>query len=333
MRTNLAYIDTAALAAVDREAVQPSTVLVDRQAAQARHKVIAGVAVVDESAAEAARASAIAERKNAVSVFRKDRAQAEESLKSLGLTPMAIVPFNAWKRICTEADLFRLRPDLKSQIGIRVDGGFMLTRLLMRHLGWIMWWSVSSIPIFAAYWYADSHIAPSYGHSDRVAGVTLVACVLIVVAHFVMSCLYDGKPYDYVRRHIVSTVAWMRFGSRFSTEALKVLLPNGTSPSLPDRWVHLVLPVAPAEVQNIVSKARGMDLRVAAAPEAIDFRETPSQIFSRIEAENAERRRLLRADPIIYTVVGSAAVILAQYGEFPVEQMIVDRVMNSEHLL
>lgn len=98
----------------------------------------------------------------------------------------------------------------------------------------------------------------------------------------------------------------------------------------------LVLPQPPQDVQDILLKAAGADampLKVAAVAEAIAFKETPAQILKKQVAkreEEARRQERIDADPIVYWEHGSAAAIIAQFGDFPIEQEVVDSVAASD---
>ncbi len=136
-------------------------------------------------------------------------------------------------------------------------------------------------------------------------------------------------------------------------EYLGLLFPNGESEPVardfPDasllrrllssgEWpiaVTLVLPEPPADVVDILLKAHDakISLKVAAVADAVSFKETPSQIAGRIIAEQEAAARRLRDDPIIYTEGQIATAILAQFGDFPIERDLVDRVMSGQTAL
>lgn len=111
-----------------------------------------------------------------------------------------------------------------------------------------------------------------------------------------------------------------------------LVAPDGAS-------VALVLPTPPAGVADILLKASSKEylgLKVAAVAEAISFRETPAQILrSETAKREAEARRQERfdADPIIFYEEGTAAAIIAQFGDFPIEQQVVDAVVASDKLI
>lgn len=114
------------------------------------------------------------------------------------------------------------------------------------------------------------------------------------------------------------------------------LLGGFASPTLPTGFATLVLPVPPADVAAILLKCAGLPLKVAAVAEAISFKETPSELLrrevARREAE-ARRREAIMADPIVYVEHETAVAVIAQFGDFPIEQEVVDAVVRSNDLV
>jgi len=95
----------------------------------------------------------------------------------------------------------------------------------------------------------------------------------------------------------------------------------------------LVMPEPPADVAEVLRKAGDLPLKVAAVAGAIAFKETPSELYSRVLAARVAELRALRDDPIIYYECGEATAVLAQFGDFPVEKQVVDRIVTAEAVL
>ena len=134
-------------------------------------------------------------------------------------------------------------------------------------------------------------------------------------------------------------VEWLAENRR--DEYLRRLFPRGVSFSLAPgatSWrspyrATLVMPVPPPDVADRLLKAKGLDLKVATVADAVAFKETPSELYRRAPAISEAIERWLRDDPIIYFEQGTAAAILAQFGDFPIEQDVVARVLAAENLL
>jgi len=97
-------------------------------------------------------------------------------------------------------------------------------------------------------------------------------------------------------------------------------------------FATLVLPDPPADVVATLVKAADakVPMKVAAVADAVSFKESPSQIAGNYIAEQEAIARRLRDDPIIYTELPHATAILAQFGDFPIERELVDRVVSAE---
>lgn len=137
---------------------------------------------------------------------------------------------------------------------------------------------------------------------------------------------------------------WPRF--------LKMMFPDNVSLPFSDaaRYSHfdrpaatLILPDPPADVAAILCKAQGFTLTVAAVADAIGFVESPSDIAN---AANTDPKDLwaqkqgfadyadwVKRDPIIFTEHGSATAIIAQFGDFPIEQAVVDAAVASDDFI
>lgn len=90
------------------------------------------------------------------------------------------------------------------------------------------------------------------------------------------------------------------------------------------------LPNPPDDVAQILLRVQDLNLGVAATAEAIRFNDTPSVLIAGTYNERARAGEY--PDPIIFIEQGEAVAVIAQFGDFPVEREVVDRVVNSEHL-
>lgn len=128
---------------------------------------------------------------------------------------------------------------------------------------------------------------------------------------------------------------------------LKRIFPDYRQPAREIRgqyypFATLILPDPPKEVADILCKAQRFDLKVAAVAEAIRFAEKPSEMMRSAvnprdrwaqEQGYANYADWIKRDPIIYTEHGSAAAIIAQFGDFPIEKAVVDAAVSSDSLL
>lgn len=132
-----------------------------------------------------------------------------------------------------------------------------------------------------------------------------------------------------------------RQASKNWTDFLDHLFPDGRSLNDGHR-ATLILPDPPEDVADILCKAQSLTLIVAAVGEAIRFAEKPSELMkSSAHPKDAWAREQgyedyqdwLKRDPIVFAEHESATAIIAQFGEFPIEQDVVDAAIKADTLL
>lgn len=298
MKSDLATIDRVVNAELDRRHDRAKQSLTDadrKQAKAASTRYIAGLEVMDEEAEKAALDKMIADRRAEIASFRKARGIIEAAFAAVGVTPLAVVPTSVWAALCVRAGLFRMAPDASGRVGLARSAfdGFKALR-----------------PKDGGYAYEAETLA------------------------------HDDWP-SWLLRLMPNHSSWDSISGSGAFAAT------------------LVLPLPPADVAQTLVKASkavvggpagvyhpGTDtvsigpmpatLRVAAVAEAIRFKETPSQMFRQEMATRAAeeaRAKALRNDPIVYAEHGGATAVLAQFGEFPIEQALVDAVVASDELI
>lgn len=152
---------------------------------------------------------------------------------------------------------------------------------------------------------------------------------------------FDGfkKPKNRYMSDPLDRVAWLHvlramFPKHESLTTERSRYAFEASPCLAD----LVLPEPPQDVVDILllaDKGKIM-MRTAAVAEAIQFRQSRHELRDRNEKHQAaETRRIdaLKADPIIYTEHKSVTAIIAQFGDFPIEKEVVDRVVEADDFI
>lgn len=126
------------------------------------------------------------------------------------------------------------------------------------------------------------------------------------------------------------------------------LFPDYQEPETGKVAVHLALPPPPADVAATLLKVKDADLGLVVQAEALGFQETPVQMFQNKQAADAAEQVNMphwqKAGyssyeewrikcPIITSAHGTATAVLAQFGPFPIEQEVVERVVNGDKLL
>ena len=345
LKTNLAYIDSSAQDAVVCQIAKP--VLSEEHVAAAdaiATSVLAGITVRDETAHEQAISISIDERRKQLNRFRRERALAAKDLLKQGITPLAIIPNKAWEHICSRSGLIRLSPDEDGNVHMssKILMDFRArAALIVGAAEPIVGIGAFFIALILSIWLA---VEQASGWGSRI-GLVVIAVIVAGITSWVMHSLLigDNKRTLSYRKKLVQLQLW-RFGLQPWEARLQALFPNGrsTSSDTEDNSVaiRLILPRPPADIAAILLKARDLDLKVAAVSEAIMFAESPEHAFLRVheglaETDREELRRyeeMMRC-PIIYIERGSAVAIIAQFGDFPIEQKVVDEVVSSEFLI
>ena len=283
-----------------------STDLGEPERAQARiaaTKRIAGFLVFDEATERAALDKMIADRQADVEAFGVARTALSDKLQAAGVSPLAVVPTDAWAALCVQAKLFRMKPDKEGGIRVSRAGLDAVEKLPMAPAPAAVrgqepkrrWWEAAGVAEL---------VAPEAPRGPDWASV--------------LALLMPG----YIEQP--KTTSWKHS-------------PYGGYDH--DAWLgaHVVLPEAPVDVAATLIRAAGAGfaLQTAAVADAIRFRETLGQLRAgerALAADEARRAEALRADPIIYTEADGATAIVAQFGDFPIEQAVVDTVVASDKL-
>lgn len=95
----------------------------------------------------------------------------------------------------------------------------------------------------------------------------------------------------------------------------------------------IVLPEPPADVIEKLIKVKSLSLKTAAVLDAIRFAETPTQIRRGAVAAWQAYQDWIKNEPIIYHEHGTAAAIIAQFGDFVIEKQAVDAAMEADELI
>lgn len=331
MKSNLALIEEAANAALDTQRARPMLVeSVIENASKASTRLIAGFEVTDPSAEQEALEKGRQNRREAMAEFSRSRGVLREKLERAKITPLATIPKTAFDHICSRSGLFRLTPDKDGTITVSLaavdkiekDVDFNVETITI--LGWLLTTILGAV---------IGAVISSPDLGSRFAGgfLGLIGSGIIgggIIWPMIHAILKPNFRQNAIRQ----------FTNRPHAEILKDLFPDGMNPKPAKEGVGkttLILPTPPEDVARILIKAREFSLQVAAVPDAISFAESPEQIIRKEIGKREEARRLERllADPIIYLEYGNAVAVIAQFGDFPIEQSIVNEVVNSAYLV
>lgn len=350
MRTNLAFsnLQSAVDEALQQEEHQPTI--------RALPQIfVAGIEVDDPRARE----SKLAERRKAHATYRQDVGVLKERLGDIPY--LAIVPDKAWQAIVAETGLIRLAPDKNGAVRIseeplqnieeKASARAVQFPLTVRIFG-----LVATIAAVVLVFAVEGLGAWVTGLLTLAVG-SLLTYVLGSLAH--LSVISETKSRGaFVKPAVLASIEKGILNSMFSvpfSRVSKLLWPNGVEPRS-RLTLRIKLPPAPAEEKAILERValKGLPTELAVVPEAITLVDDPVSVYigdrehryvevadrirSGILADAKARReaweRAIAAwrDPIVTTTHGTAVAVLVQYGEYPIEKEVVDRVINSDQL-
>jgi hypothetical protein len=355
--TNLTQLDRTVRAAIDLEFGNPAApeTLAELGIAPQRLRVISGIEVVSNAKRDAAVDPAAESRLQRLQTFRGDEAALVAKLRAHDIEPLAVVPITAWDRLCTEAKLFRFVP--KGDI-VRVDpeqnnivaGAQKLvdTTVVKRTVIAELTVIAAFIGTFGYFLMAGTAAISASSFTSAILNAVVVGLMtgLILVMYVIPGSALQRKWLDAHIRALVGHHAkagtlpeqlWPEYHepplpAARKTRSKKLKTPIDTATQL-----TIALPVAPDDVQKrlVRSENLGLPLQLAVVGEAISFKEDVAEalIGNRAYWENYWRARSeAQNDPIVFVIHGTAVGVLAQYGDFPIEQEVVTKVVNSIHL-
>ena len=347
MKTNsLIHLADAVNEAVALQTQDPHVATDVRELARSTAmRTIAGIAVVDTSVVEGAKE----ERRKLFATYQQDAGELEAMLKKHGVEYLVTCPTKAWKTICAEHPLYTVQPD--------VDGRITVDATWLKDIESVVMKKISRIPLISFC------VGGTMAAAGVIAGLGLgvypligAVCAFFVGGKIVGACaerFYFED--DHVRTKALANLEVKlitRKLSGSSSETLRFLLPAHTE-ATKGVQVKIHLPNAPEDVQaNLLRAAEHFDLTLHTVAEAVRLDEEVVTAFVRhrwsryqeleqmaearrqeIERQRQERLERMR-DPIVTVSHGTATAIIVQYGgEFPVEQTVINRVLNSSALI
>lgn len=335
-RSNLALLDRAVQGAVALElgdGDHDKTALAELGVVPQRTRTVAGLKVVSNAARDAEVDPNSAKMTDKLLRYRADRELVIGKLKRVGVEPIAVLPLTAWERICDSTGLYRFKPN-GDQVRVSASNLFKQAEDYARakaadhHGKFILaaWgvWVAAEVVLFALGWFAAWQFFIPFGLGIFPVGLF-------------MTIMFDGpmdkKPRDIEAARIRELVAEHEKNGTL----IKELWPDLKEPAKGEN-IRIALPEPPADVQErlIAAERARLPLNIAVVGDAIAFKEPVADVLVGIRGkywDEVERLEALNRDPIAYVIEGTAVAIIDQYGEFPIEKEVMNKVINSEHLV
>jgi len=349
--TSLTELNTVAANAVALQVQNPARFVARDSSLRTR---VAGIDVVDQQK--------LNERVLRLENYQADAAMLRERLDAAGVTYLALLPKTAWSHLATESNLFRFTPDADGSVPVESSlldrvGVSALRTIGITCLLWLSAGALSGIALAVA--------GTLLLQQSLWIGISLSVLFGLLGAYgagrAIRARYYVGNDPDpaaimRLEKAKIRKALLMPRGALLRTFWPQDFVPSGDAVRL-----KISLPPAPVDAQaNLVRASQaGLPLTLYAVEEAIQFDEDPASAFFKarephwnatkkahaaaIAAAELERKRRAEAnarywdnllhDPIVTVDLESATAIIVQYGDFPIEREVIERVFDSERLI
>jgi len=251
--------------------------------------------------------------------YASERSDLIHQLEGIGVKTLASLPEQAWHTICQQSKLVRLHPTCGS-VSFSVDRAREDIKRSADRYGWAMFWG----SVFTPGAVLNLVVSQGVHFSDR-----LFIFAMPSVLAGIMLGMIEGNT-DMFKK-IAFRIKSRGFEKKYEN-LLTYLRPGGRHG---DNQVQVHLPNAPEDVQRILMKLHGSPLfntgiQVAAVPQAFGFTPNLRDQLLKHNKERAQQEIDSRMDPIVYVTRNGVTAIVAQFGAFPIEREIINKLVKEE---
>jgi hypothetical protein len=230
-----------------------------------------------------------------------------------------------WKKICDQSKLIDFKSDSSGEVNFSVGTAVGL----FQDIGIIATIAVSVMLFITAGGASFFGINSYYHDISWTAGMgwSFIGCC---IASFFALVTASSVTYRWMMGAVTAL-----FGHRYSFLS-KVIGDRQETGERNTKIVKVILPTPPKDVQAVLvqlSRHTEFNARTAAVPQALAFNPPLSSLMRdgiKAQQEEAARIRALQRDPIVYVLRDGVVAIVAQFGDFPIEQKIVDHLTKNE---
>lgn len=322
-KTSLAYINSTFEEVLDKQ-ITAAPASVKARAAKESVRTIAGFAIADP----AAESRVINKHLESMKAYALNRASLIAELSKKGIPVLATLPTDLWDKICTASDLIRFTPDAHGRVSIEELHG--TTEELFRK-------SETTTLITVATTMALLFGAVAMYLFTPTRPLQWMAMSGIWVAASAMSTLLITAIFGttLAKKMFRAKLTWT--GEAGLSKLFKFTGANGYN-----NQIGISLPTPPADVAQtlLTASSAGYQLKVAAVREAVTY--IPSLQDTMVNTNHRRLRELeeeariraieeaRRRDPIVYIESHGVIAVIAQFGDFPVEKALIDKLVAEE---
>lgn len=270
--------------------------------------------------------------------YSRRRQEIVAKLSAVGVTPLAVVPEKTWQRICRESGLYVLHPDSEARVRVRAEDEARrvdrrLTRWIPAFLGAVV---MMALEIKGG--------GPRHIMEPWYVPAFLICTGVLSLAFWIIGALFRSMFVKTGRLAAAKMLSTLHLAINGEQRVMQRMLDEGMQ-----RWdtrVKVRLPTPPDDVAATLAKLIGFEgMYVAVERGAVQFAESPNQLLSqalvskwyrddeerRAARERAlARQRMIALDPIIAYEHRGVVAIVAQFGEFPIEQRVMERALQVD---
>lgn len=278
-----------------------------------------------------------------ITAYKNDAIKLNKLLREANIKPVAIITKKAFNALVEELQLLRLRPSTNGYV--QLESAPVLALANFPGLRGAVHTAVLALFAYCVWLLAVPYMdSPANGVVALAVGLSFIG---FVVSQLVCTTILNRFSDRITTKRVERWVNSMSWGQLLRELSLKksgcFFAPNWEDDDHPFTR-KLLLPAAPGPVVEMLARlvpvldnrerSHIYQLHIAAEADAVQFVGGLQFKGASIRKEIA-RLEAWHRDPILY-VTGNecaAVAIIAQYGELPIEKQMIDRIVNSEHLL
>lgn len=317
-KTSLSHIDKSFNEVLEQQAVAGIPASVKKRADAVSTRSVSGFVMPDP----ATRAKVINTHLESMKKYAVDRAAVITDLTKLDIPVLATLPKAVWNNICKSSGLVQLCPAENGTV--RIDAT-EIEKKLSQVAELKTLWGALIVGVIVSY------ITMYFGLTPETTGQWTIFAMFCGIPGLLVTGILLGVGIGEPLQYLLFARSVRRLGE---TGLMKLVSFGGNSYP-----TQLRLPDPPKDVCETLLKASTarLSIQIAAVPEAISFNPSLKAIVYATQAKRkaeeaieAARLSALRADPIVYIERNGVIAVIAQFGDFPIEQALIDKLVSQE---
>jgi hypothetical protein len=272
--------------------------------------------------------------------FVRQRDALKGRLEAAGVNALAFVPTKAWQQICRASKLLIITPNKDGAVKIStlaVKSARAISTKIIETVGWMLVVLAFVLPTWSMFYVFRYYPTYKWDGSSTVffwimtgsAGLVSAGIMVLLLAN-----LHENGREEFFKKKISARILrkWAK-----NPRKLAEFFTEGYD-GMP---VPVILPTPPADAIEVLLKAQNFPLSVTLVPEAVRFVGVDKILLEendklgRLEQAESRRQwaaRKAAADPIVTTQNDSVVAVIIQFGDFPIEEEVVNAVAKTDYM-